>query len=223
MPSAILGVDVLYNLYLPPCYPDTVPAAGYPTLYLLHGQGADHNMWLELDVAGTADHLIAAGEIDPLIIVMPFEKDSLLNPNQSGFPDMLLDELLPEIEKRYTTCTIRACRMLGGISRGANWTMRIGLQNSQLFSKLGGHSLTVFIGDDLATPDWIAAIPAGDMPQIWLDTGDKDRFRESFMVYENLLTALGVPFLVQHNPGSHNMDYWAGHISDYLRWYGADH
>lgn len=66
------------NIYLPAGY-DNEPDRRYRVLYLLHGVGGDEYEWLrgsgESDgrymLCNLLDHLIAAGEIEPLIVVFP--------------------------------------------------------------------------------------------------------------------------------------------------------
>ena len=58
-----------YRVYLPPGY--TEGTRHYPSLYLLHGMGGSDREWQDLGIASAADRLIAAGQIAPLIIVMP--------------------------------------------------------------------------------------------------------------------------------------------------------
>ncbi|MEL7673064.1 MAG: hypothetical protein AAGU78_04930, partial [Chloroflexota bacterium] len=47
--SAILGGDVPYTMYQPPCFFDTWRR--YPYVILLHGTGYDEQMWADLGVA----------------------------------------------------------------------------------------------------------------------------------------------------------------------------
>ena len=222
LPSAVMGEGVQYTLYLPPCYPATAPDEGYPVLYLLHGQGMDHQFWGDLGLLDAADRLIAAGDIPPVIIVMPTEKYTLQDPEPSKFPAVLLDELLPWIESHYNTCTRPDCRSLGGISRGANWSMRLGLQHPELFGSLGGHSLTVFYGDSISAPGWIEAISAVEMPRIWLDMGEKDPYRDSYEQFVAMLNKNQVRFSEHSNSGGHNAAYWTAHLEEYLRWYAGE-
>ena len=66
--SAAIGGTIDYTVYLPDGY-DASGATRYPTLYLLHGRGDSQAAWQQ--EAGALDELIAAGEIPPMIVVMP--------------------------------------------------------------------------------------------------------------------------------------------------------
>ena len=65
--SATLNEDIHYNVYLPAGYADS--AERYPVLYLLHGRGDSMSAWTQMK--STLDELIAAGEIQPTIAIMP--------------------------------------------------------------------------------------------------------------------------------------------------------
>ncbi len=222
LPSALLKADLPYAVYLPPCYPTGAPAGGYPLLYLLHGQDMDQNVWVSLGLTEMADRLIASGEMQPMIIIMPFEQRALQSPAESRYAAALLEELLPRVERDYAACAARTCRMLGGISRGASWAVHIGLQHPDLFGVLGAHSLTVFYGDTRAALRWIKAIPADEVPRLWLDMGEKDRFRQSYTEFVQMLTGTGLDFSEHTFPGGHDAVYWSAHLEDYLRWYGGN-
>lgn len=57
-------------VYLPPGYDGST--GRYPVLYLLHGAGGDENVWPDRMRANVIlDNLIADGELDPLVVVMP--------------------------------------------------------------------------------------------------------------------------------------------------------
>ena len=45
--------------------------ARFPVLYLLHGSAGDEDAWLSMGRAIILDNLIAAGKIQPMIVVMP--------------------------------------------------------------------------------------------------------------------------------------------------------
>ena len=59
-----------YLVFLPPGY-DSDRAARFPALYMLHGLGGDLTEWTEYRIFEEADALIRAGEIPPLLIVLP--------------------------------------------------------------------------------------------------------------------------------------------------------
>lgn len=72
------------NIYLPAGYDPEDRTRRYNVLYLLHGVGGDQGEWLQGNVGSDGqpiichilDHLIAAGDIDPLIAVFPNGRSS---------------------------------------------------------------------------------------------------------------------------------------------------
>ncbi|MEK7784043.1 MAG: alpha/beta hydrolase-fold protein, partial [Chloroflexota bacterium] len=120
--SETLNYPIELQIYLPPCY-EARKRESYPVLYLLHGQEMNEKTWGEIGVGATADSLINSGDIPSLIIVMPRER------RDSRFGDALVSDILPYIDSHYRTLADRDHRALSGMSRGAGWALRVGLQN----------------------------------------------------------------------------------------------
>ena len=58
------------HIYTPPGY--DISGESYPVLYLIHGGGDDDAAWHTVGRAGfILDNLIAQGQVQPMIIVMP--------------------------------------------------------------------------------------------------------------------------------------------------------
>ena len=104
----MLRTPLQFRVYLPPCY-DEEPERRYPVLYLFHGQSYNDDQWDRLGVDETSDRLIAAGEIPPLIVVMPFERYGG-QPTDTHFSQAITDILLPYIDQIYRTIPDRRHR-----------------------------------------------------------------------------------------------------------------
>ena len=209
---------VFFQLYLPSCYSPTA-AGRYPVLFLLHGQNFTDEQWIRLGIVDTANRLIAAKEIPPFILVLPYEEYGLQDPAESSFGQIVTEGLLPWVNEHYNTCTDRECRAIGGVSRGAGWAVRLGFTDWQQFGAVGAHSLAYFWGDNVMLRQWTRQIPAGQMPRIYMDIGDADRYLPFASEFEALLTQYQVPHTWLVNQGKHDEDYWQAHIEEYLRWY----
>jgi enterochelin esterase-like enzyme len=218
----LLPLPLEYRVYLPPCY-DQQPDRRYPVLYLIHGQNYNDDQWDRLGADETANTLIAAGEIPPLIIVMPRDR-SWAQPTEDRFGQVLADSLLPAIDENYRTIPDRSHRAIGGLSRGAGWAVHLGLSHWELFSALGAHSLPVFWTDTPHVRQWLKDIPSDSLPRIYLDIGEKDRpvIMSSAVWFENLLTELHIPHEWHLFTGYHEEAYWQSHVKQYLRWYTQD-
>jgi enterochelin esterase-like enzyme len=68
--SPALGCVRRMHVYMPPGYDGSDEP--YPVLYLIHCGGDDDSAWSTIGRAGfIADNLLAAGKVEPMIVVMP--------------------------------------------------------------------------------------------------------------------------------------------------------
>lgn len=206
-----------YIIYLPPCY-DAFPDQRYPVLYLLHGQTYNDDQWVRLGAVEVADRLILGQEAQPFLIVFPDDRYWNLQ-SGPGFGGRLVDALIPHIDSQYRTLPDREHRAIGGLSRGAGWALRLGLQRWDLFGTLGLHSLAVFADDRPFLEDWLQAVPPASWPRLFLDMGDNDTELGFNLQFERLLTDMGIPHAWYLYPGAHDELYWSAHVEEYLRWY----
>lgn len=206
-----------YLVYLPPCY-DEKPELRYPVLYLLHGQTYTDDQWVRLGAVKVLDELILADEAPPFIIVFPDDRYWNLQAG-SGFGQRLVDHLIPYIDENYRTLADRDHRAIGGMSRGAGWALRLGLQHWDLFGTLGLHSLAAFADDRPFLGSWLKSIPPESWPNIFIDMGESDQELGFNSQFESILTQLGIPHEWHLYPGAHDEPYWQAHVEEYLRWY----
>ncbi|MCD6400899.1 MAG: hypothetical protein J7L73_03115 [Anaerolineales bacterium] len=218
--SKLLPKRLTYRVYTPPCYDQTLNQ-DYPVLYLIHGQTYNDDQWDRLGVDETADALIKSAEIPPLLIIMPRDR-IWKQPPENNFGKAVISDLVPIIDASYRTIPERKYRAIGGLSWGANWAIHLGLTNWRIFGSIGAHSLPVFSTDGPRLSGWLDAIPSNELPRIYLDAGDHDRWLQYTQWFEDLLTQKGIPHEWHLYPGYHNEDYWSSHVEDYLRWYTQD-
>ncbi|RME07185.1 MAG: hypothetical protein D6803_04610 [Anaerolineae bacterium] len=217
--TARLDAPLIFRVYLPPCY-DRQLDTFFPVLYLLHGQGFSDEQWERMGVVQVAETLMAQGDIPPLLIVMPAEQDHYAPPERNPYGEVLVDELLPYIEANYRVRPERAYRAIGGVSRGGNWALYLGVQRWDVFAAVGAHSTPFFrthLPADLRA--WVRAIPAGRWPRFFLDAGMDDPGLEPILRVEQVLTEEGIPHEWHLNRGAHDEAYWSAHLRDYLLWY----
>ncbi len=213
---------LVFRVYLPPCY-DLQVEREYPVLYLLHGQSYNDDQWDRLGVDETADQLISAGIISPFIIIMPGDRDQYTPPPQNLFGETLVYELIPHIDQTYRTIDQRAYRAIGGISRGGNWAIHLGLSHWEIFGAIAGHSTPTFATDGPPRiREYLQAIPDDKLPRIYLDAGADDSWISYTYQLEAILTEGNIPHEWYLFQGTHDEEYWANHIEDYLRWYTLD-
>jgi len=215
--SSLLSKELQLRVYLPACY-EFQSGKLYSVLYLLHGQTFTDDQWVRLGAQDIADRLIQGGERAPFLMVMPFDEDSLLPTVDSKFGQVIVEELIPWIDRHYPTCSERNCRAIAGLSRGAGWAIRLGLSHPDLFESAAAHSLPSFNGDDKQIPIWLKGIPFSDLPRIWMDSGRSDIFLSQAKEFETTLTDNQVPHEFYVYAGYHNEEYWQAHMQEYLSW-----
>jgi enterochelin esterase-like enzyme len=130
--SPTLNRDWAYGVYLPDGY--ETGQLRYPVLYMLHGNARDQNELLRLQIHRVADELIAAGEIPPCIIIMPAAGVTWYVDRQEKMETAIIQDLIPEVERRHRVIPDRAGRVIGGISMGGYGALRFTLKYPELFA-----------------------------------------------------------------------------------------
>lgn len=185
----------------------------------------DETKWIELGLEEAATTAIREGTLPPLIIVMP--AGGWLANNTSGGPgsyeSLILDELVPHIEQSYCVWSAREGRAIGGLSRGGYWALEIAFRFPERFASVGGHSaalLDSFAGPAINPQYTALSNNLGDL-RIYLDIGAEDYLRTNTIQLHENMQAAAVAHEWHLNEGQHVDAYWAQHVSEYLRWYGA--
>lgn len=193
-PSWILGNrrDVL--VYLPPGY-SRFSQKRFPVLYLHDGQNvfdaATAFAGVEWRMDETAERLIRTGAIEPLIIVAVanmgedriheyaptravIDRKAKQKTRSRGlarlYAQFLIEELKPEIDKKYRTKGEAEFTGLGGSSLGGLVTLAIGILYPHAFTRLMVMSPSVW-WDDFAIYRLVDSIQVKPPLKIWLDTG----------------------------------------------------
>jgi enterochelin esterase-like enzyme len=220
--TEFLRLPLDFRIHLPPCY-DVERSRHYPVLYLIHGQSFNDDQWDRLGADETADSLAAAGELPPFIIVMPRDRTGD-QPPEDGFARAVAEVLLPYVDKNFRTIADRQHRAVGGLSRGAGWSVHLGLVYWDLFGALGAHSPAIFHEDARLMRVYLDEIPAGSHPRIFIDVGEKDRpeIYDAAIWFEQVLNEKDVPHEWYLFPGYHEEAYWHAHVEKYLRWYAKE-
>ncbi|MGI8654539.1 MAG: alpha/beta hydrolase [Pyrinomonadaceae bacterium] len=130
--SKLVGKTLPYNVYLPADY--AAPAARatrYPIIYLLHGLGGHYNVWSHEKLAGYATQF-------RLIIVTPegsdgWYTDSATTPADK-YESYFLQELIPDVERRYRALATRDGRAVAGLSMGGYGALKFGVKHPEMFA-----------------------------------------------------------------------------------------
>jgi enterochelin esterase-like enzyme len=195
-----------------------MPQERYPVLYLLHGQTYTDDQWIRLGAARALDDLIHSGEAQPFIVIFPDDRHWNLEAG-AGFGDRLIHDIIPLVDSAYRTLPDRAHRAIGGLSRGAGWSLRLGLTGWRMFGTIGLHSLAVLQKDASRIDEWIAGIPPASRPRIFMDIGDHDPELSMAQRIEKQFNAYGISYEWHLYSGDHTERYWSAHVEEYIRWY----
>lgn len=129
--SATFGAARPYRVILPVEYASS-PSTRYPVLYLLHGLSDGSGTWTER--TNVADH--AAGH--RFIVVMPeggagWYTDSATVP-ADRWETYLLNEIVPDVQKRYRTIEEGYARGIAGLSMGGYGSLKMALKHPDEFA-----------------------------------------------------------------------------------------
>jgi enterochelin esterase-like enzyme len=153
--AALGGRSQPVDVYLPPGYAQN-PQQRYPVLYLLHGFPGKPGAFLLTVKAGVdEDVLLAKGQMQPLILVMPFGSTGQFSDKEwangvspdSQWETFVDRDVVHAVDARYRTIATGAARAIGGLSEGGYGAINIALHNPREF-----HVVESWSGYELADP-----------------------------------------------------------------------
>jgi predicted alpha/beta superfamily hydrolase len=250
-------------VYVPPGYEQDAMRR-YPVLYLHDGQnlfeGATRSPSLrdgdrptlasgppdgrtafvpgqDWHVNDTAEELIKAGVIEPLIIVGVYntgthrideytptrDRRHRAGGDAALYGRMLTEELKPFIDREYRTLVDPAHTGLGGSSLGGLATLYLGLQHPNLFGKLAVLSPSVW-WDNRVILEIVRMTNPKPRLSIWLDIGTREgdkTVRDARALRDELMTAgwvIGSDLVYAEIPeAGHNEAAWAARVGPFLQ------
>ncbi len=241
--SAILDTPRNVLVYLPPGYGADV-SRRYPVLYMHDGQNLmnpeDAFGGIAWGVDVTAQNLILAGIIEPLIIVgiynagkhrideyTPVKSEIGKMRGHGGKADlygrMIIEELKPFIDTQYLTKPEREFTGLGGSSLGGLVSLYLGFQRPDVFSRLAVLSPSVWWANNQIIRE--VAKNAERLPlRIWLDIGRREgsRIKHQVRALKEILLANGwqqnLDFAYYEFPEArHEESAWAARFGEVLK------
>ncbi len=130
--SKLVGETLPYIVVLPLEYDQRAAVAKrYPVLYLLHGLGGHYNNW-------TAKTKLAdyAAQYQ-MIIVTPEGNDGWYTDSatvpKNKYETYFIEELIPDVQRRYRTVETRSARGIAGLSMGGYGALKFGVKYPQQF------------------------------------------------------------------------------------------
>jgi len=175
-------------VYTPPDY-DKDTKKRYPVLYLQHGWGEDETAWWNQGrVNLIMDNLIAEGKAKPFIIVMTYGMTNEIKFGElrtfdiKPFQTVLVEELIPYIDKNFRTLSDQSHRAMAGLSMGGMETKMITLANLDKFSHIGLFSGgSISLEDVNKTPGFkkkvkLVFVSFGSRELEWMQRGERRGF-----------------------------------------------
>jgi S-formylglutathione hydrolase FrmB len=140
--SKILGRSVSYCVALPPGY-DASPSQRYPPLYFLHGLFEDEQSWINRGGQEIWESLTTQVQISNFIVVLPSGGRTFYVNSQDGhdsYEDFFIQELVPEIDRKYRTQAAPAKRGISGVSMGGYGALHLAMRHPDVFGSASAHS-----------------------------------------------------------------------------------
>lgn len=231
------GADRRLSVYLPPCYGKE--DRKYPVLYLLHGSGGDETAWLDLGhVARIMDNLIARGEAEPMIVVMPngnFSKQAapgetpenlafrpvmtnMLTDYKNGAYEMAFTEIIGFVDNKYSTIPDRQYRAIAGLSMGGFHSLYIALNYPGWFDYVGLFSaglMTDLNTDREAYRDEdakLARLSELGCKLFWIGIGKDDFLYEANTDFRKRLDSMGFDYIYHESERGHIWANWRQYL-----------
>jgi len=190
------------------------PAVPCPVVYVHDGDG-----YLYLaQMRNTLDYLIHQQILQPLLAVFipPVDRtDEYAGNKQAAFTRFMTGEVIPWIDRKYSTVAHPWGRANLGASNGGNIALWLTVSRPDVFGRVAAMSSNV-------EPNISLAVQSGVTPPVkyYIDLGTYDipilisRVRQ----FKNLLTENGAVFKYQEFNEGHSWGNWKAHVDDALIW-----
>jgi len=146
--SKLIGKALPYNVIMPRDY-QTSPRSRYPVLYLLHGFSGHYSDWV------TRTNLADYAADYRMIVVTPEGNDGWYTDGAGTAADKyesyILQELIPDVDRRFRTIQTRYARGIAGLSMGGYGALKFGLKYPDQFVFAGS------LSGALAVASWTEA------------------------------------------------------------------
>ena len=144
--SNALSCDVGYVVWTPAAYLQN-PEKRFPVLYFLHGLGGNETSDAA-SFAGRVSTAIKDGLLPPVICVFP---NGGVAWYQGDVEKMIIDELLPAIDRDYRTIAKAQSRALSGFSMGGYGSVYLAVMHPELFCAAGSFGGRLRASEQLMT------------------------------------------------------------------------
>jgi enterochelin esterase-like enzyme len=210
--SEALGRHRRMHVYTPPGY--QTGDADYPVFYLLHGAGDSDDAWSTVGRAGfILDNLIAVGDAEPMVVVMPHGHTT----GESDFPTEFVTDIKPYVEGSYRVRTDRRSTAIAGLSMGGGHTLEIAMSSLDEYAYLGVFSSGVGIGNSTSFEDTHGeALDDRSLKEglelVWFSTGRDDFVLDTTEQTVAMLRDHGFDVVYEESAGGHTWINWREYL-----------
>lgn len=213
-----------------------------PLVVLLHGVYCSHWSWaLKGGAHLTAEAMIAAGEIPPLVLAMPSdglwaEGSAYLPHEDADYESWIVDDVMGCVKAEVPGLGEDSPMFIGGLSMGGYGALRLGAKHADRFDGISAHSAVTRMEDieRLVTrrPLPFSLEHAGDwdilhwmrrnhdrLPPVRFDCGLDDTLIDGNRALHAALDELGVRHAYREFPGGHEWTYWQAHLRETLKFF----
>lgn len=208
----------------------------YPVLYLLHGMGGDEEAWVATGrVAEIMDNLIAAGRVEPMIVVMPngcmrhdaapgYSEEGFYKPYMSGSMDGSFEEyfdgVVEWVDAHYRTYPSKECRAIAGLSMGGFHAMQISKRYPDMFDYVGLFSAAIYRGEEGVAmyenlEEGIAEQFGRGVALYWIGIGKDDFLYEENVRFRAMLDAADYEYEYRESEGGHTWRNWRLYLAEF--------
>jgi enterochelin esterase family protein len=237
--SSTLNEQRRMHVYTPPGYDEG--SERYPVFYLLHGGGDEDSGWSTIGRASfILDNLIAQKKAKPMLVVMPngslprpagFTRPpagGLRSPEfvkrmaeiQGRFVNELLQDIIPQVEKRFRVRTGAENRALAGLSMGGGQTLATITSQPDQFSYVGVWSAGVSASPQEYEKSHATFFDSADkvnktVKLFSISVGDQDFLLNGSKNLDELLKKHGIKHEFHISGGGHTWINWRHYLNDF--------
>ncbi|WP_348268832.1 alpha/beta hydrolase-fold protein [Edaphobacter paludis] len=211
-------------------------------LILLHGVYGSHWAWSQkAGVHRTAQHMMDAGEIAPMVIAMPSDglgRDGsgyLTQPHGEDAERWIVDEMPAIAQLAASALCTDAKIAIAGLSMGGYGALRLGAKYADRFSAISAHSAIT----DVMEMQSFTEEPVGEylqcgpreelsaiywlqkhrmkLPKLRFDCGVDDPLIERNRALHRALQIEAIAHIYEEFAGGHEWPYWQKHVAETLR------
>ena len=240
--SNLTAREMPYRVILPVGYENSNEKTFYPVVYLLHGLTGHYDNWTN------RTKLAEYAAKYNFIIVTPEGGDGWYTDSVSAANDKyesyIVQELIPEIDKKFRTFADRNHRAIAGLSMGGYGAIKFGLKYPEKFVLVGSFSgalgIVALSSKSTATFPSIKNVFGEDesparkdndifrivresssekikaLPFIYFDCGTEDFLFQSNRDFADLLIEKKVKHEFRQLPGGHTWTYWNNQVQEFL-------